>query len=103
LDVDKRFIRWYVDICDYTRQQGIKIAKEKVMADKDWRDDVLKDLDKEGYVAIESVGILTEKDIRTAMAAVKESEANRGEMKEWDHIRKLQREKAGRLFGGGSN
>jgi hypothetical protein len=73
------------------------------MADKDWRDDVLKDLDKEGYVAIESLGILTGKDIRAAMDAVKQSEVNRDETKEWDHIRELRREKAGRLFGGSSN
>jgi hypothetical protein len=69
------------------------------MANKDWRDIVLEDLDKEGYVAIESLGILTGKDIRTAMNAVKQSEANRDEAKEWEHIRELQREKAKRLFG----
>jgi hypothetical protein len=31
------------------------------MGDKDWRDDVLEDLDREGYIAIESLGILQEK------------------------------------------
>jgi hypothetical protein len=73
------------------------------MADKDWRDDVLDDLNKEGYVAIESLGILTGKDIRTAMDAVKQSEVNRDEVKEWDHIKELQRERANRLFGSSSN
>ena len=73
------------------------------MADKDWRDDVFEDLNKEGYVAIESLGILTVKDIRTAMEAVKQSEANRDEAKEWEHIRELQREKKHRMSGGSSN
>jgi hypothetical protein len=69
------------------------------MVDKDWRDDVLEDLDREGYIAIESLGILTGKDIRTAMDVIKQNEANRDETGEWEHIRKLQREKAARLFG----
>jgi hypothetical protein len=73
------------------------------MADKDWRDDVLEDLDKEGYVAIESLGILTGKDIRTAMNTIKQSEVDRDETKEWDHIKELQRKRANRLFGGSSN
>jgi hypothetical protein len=49
------------------------------MANKDRRDDVLKDIDNEGYAAIESLGILTGKDIRAAMAAVKQSEVLRYE------------------------
>jgi hypothetical protein len=73
------------------------------MADKDWRDDVLEDLGKEGYVAIESLGILTGKDIRTAMDAVRQSETNRDETEDWKHIRELQRAKAARLFGGNCN
>jgi hypothetical protein len=73
------------------------------MTDKDWRDDVFEDLDKEGYVAIESLGILTEKDVRKAMDVIKQNEATRDEDKEWEHIRELQRERAARMFGGGSN
>jgi hypothetical protein len=73
------------------------------MANKDRRDDVLKDIDNEGYAAIESLGILTGKDIRAAMAAVKQSEVNRDETKEWNHIKELRREKAVRLFWGNSN
>jgi hypothetical protein len=73
------------------------------MADKDWRDEVLEDLNKEGYVAIESLGILTEKDIRTAMAVVKQNETDRDEAKEWEHIRELQRARSNRLFGDSSN
>jgi hypothetical protein len=70
------------------------------MAEKDWRDDILEDLTREGYVAIESLGILTGKDIRIAMNAVKQNEASRDESDEWKHIRKLQRERSERLFGG---
>jgi hypothetical protein len=73
------------------------------MEDKDWRNTVLEDLNKEGYIAIESLGILTEKDIRTAMDAVKQNEAGRDEAGEWEHIRKLQREKASRLSRGSPN
>jgi hypothetical protein len=69
------------------------------MVDKDWRDNVFNDLDNEGYVAIESLGVLTEGDIRAAMEVVRQSEVNRDETKEWAHIRELQREKANRLFG----
>jgi hypothetical protein len=69
------------------------------MTEKDWRDDVLEDLEKEGYIAVESLGILTGKDVRTAMDAVKRSEAYRDEGEEWEHIRKLQRERSVRLFG----
>jgi hypothetical protein len=69
------------------------------MTDQDRRDAVLEYLDREGYVAIESPGILTGKDIRTAMAAIKQNEANRDETKEWEHIRELRREKAKRLSG----
>jgi hypothetical protein len=63
------------------------------MADKDWRDEVLEDLNKEGYVAIESIGILTGGDIRIAMNAVRQNEASRDEAKEWEHIRQLQQKK----------
>jgi hypothetical protein len=69
------------------------------MANKDWRDDVLEDLDKEGYIAIESTGILTGKDVRAAMAVVKQCETNRDEEVEWKHIKELQRERAARMYG----
>jgi hypothetical protein len=72
------------------------------MANKDWRDTVLEDLNKEGYVAIESLDILTGKDVRAAMDAVKQSELHLNEAEEWKHIRELQRKKADRLFGGSS-
>jgi hypothetical protein len=69
------------------------------MAEQDWRAKLLEDLKEEGYIDVESAGILTEKDIRTAMAAIKQSEAGRDETEEWAHIRKLQRERAARMFG----
>jgi hypothetical protein len=61
------------------------------MTEKDWRDELLEDLNKEGYIAIGSSGILTEKDIRVAMDAIRQNEINRDEMKEWEHIKNLQR------------
>jgi hypothetical protein len=87
------------------REEGIISGEgeEVVMTDKDWRDDVLEDLSKEGYVAIESLGILAEKDIRTAMDAIKQSDATRDEGEEWTRIKELQREKAARMFGGDAN
>jgi hypothetical protein len=69
------------------------------VADKDWRDEIFADLNNEGYVAIESLGILTGGDIRAAMEAVRQTEANRDEANEWSHIRELQRAKAAWLFG----
>jgi hypothetical protein len=75
------------------------VSCEGKMADKDWRDDILEDLKREGYVAIESLGILTEKDIRIAMGAVRQDEATRDEAEEWNHIKELQRERADRLSG----
>jgi hypothetical protein len=72
------------------------------MANKDWRDELLEDLKQEDYLAIESFGILTGKDIRTAMAAVRESEAKRDEAEEWNYIKKLQCERDVRLDGGSS-
>jgi hypothetical protein len=37
------------------------------------------------------------------MDVIKQSETTRDEDKEWRRIRELQREKAARMFGGGSN
>lgn len=73
------------------------------MAGKDWRDGVLKDLKEEGYIAIESIGILTGKDIQAARDAINQVEANRDEAEEWKHIKDLQREKAARLIGSRPN
>jgi hypothetical protein len=73
------------------------------MADKNWRDEVFNDLCKEGYLAIESLGLLTERDIRATMDAVRQTEANRDEAEEWAHIRRLQRERENRLSGDKAN
>jgi hypothetical protein len=77
-----------------------EIMELNILADKDWRDNVLEDLSREGYIAIESFGILTEKDIRVAMNAIKQNEENRDETEEWKHINEL---KAARASEGGSN
>ena len=70
---------------------------------RDWRDDFLEELGKDDVIAVESSGILTKKDIETAMRVINESEQNVDETEEWELIKKLQREKVNRLFGGAAN
>jgi hypothetical protein len=67
------------------------------MEAKDWRNALFEDLKREGYIAVESLGLLTEKDIRTAMEAVRQSELGRSEDEEWNHIKRLRREREARL------
>jgi hypothetical protein len=73
------------------------------MMEKDWRDGVMESIKEESYIAVENLGILTEKDTRTAMGAIKQSEATRDEAEEWKDIRELQRQTGARLFGDGPN
>ena len=63
-------------------------------------DDLLQELKDHDVVAVESLGILTEKDIRSALKAIKESEAERDEAEELIHIKELQRQRAARMYGG---
>jgi hypothetical protein len=63
------------------------------MADKDWESGLLRDLIKEGYLSVESVGVLNGKDVITAIDAIKQIEKGRDEAAEWEHIKKLQRER----------
>ena len=67
---------------------------------RDWRDDFLDELGKNDVIAVESSGILTKKDIDTAMCAINESEQQENEEDEWKLIREAQLERANRLFGG---
>jgi methionyl-tRNA synthetase len=61
---------------------------------QDWRDDFLKELGENGVIAIESSGVLTKKDIDTAMKAINECESQRDETEEWKLIKEQQRKRA---------
>jgi hypothetical protein len=74
-----------------------KMAKE--LACNSANNEILKDLKNEDVLAIDSIGILTEKDIRSALKAVKECEVDRDEAKEQNHIKELQRQRATRMYG----
>jgi len=65
----------------------------------DWRDDILKKLKNDDVMAVESFGILTGDDINSAMQAINECESKRDEAEEQEHIKKLQQERAVRMYG----
>ena len=67
------------------------------MKNQDWRDEIQKMLDERGVIAVESIGILTANDVLTAIDVVDKLDASRDETEEWNHIRKLQRERDERL------
>jgi hypothetical protein len=70
-----------------------------IVEDKKWKEDILKELKDQDVVAVESIGILTEKDIRAALNAIKECETKRDENEEKRHIKELQRQRAARVYG----
>jgi hypothetical protein len=65
----------------------------------DWRNDTLNDLKESGFVAVESSGILTDGDIRSAMEAINQSEAARNEDEELLHIKELKQNRSVRMYG----
>jgi len=65
-----------------------------------WREEIQKKLDEGNYIAVESTGVLTSKDVLTAIDVIDKIETDRDETEEWNHIRNLQRERAERLSGG---
>jgi hypothetical protein len=69
----------------------------------DWRGEIQKKLDDGNYIAFESTGILTSKDVLTAIDVVEKLETSRDETSEWNHIRELQYERTKRLAGGATN
>jgi pyrimidine operon attenuation protein/uracil phosphoribosyltransferase len=69
------------------------------MPEKNWRNDILEELKEQDVIAVESLGILTGKDIRSALDAVKKCEAERDEAEEQKHIKELQRQRAARMYG----
>ena len=73
------------------------------MENKNWKDEIQEKLDAHNVIAIESTGILTSHDVLTAIKVVEELESDRDESSEWEHIRKLQQERAERIAGGTIN
>jgi hypothetical protein len=69
------------------------------MENQSWKDEIQKKLDERDIIAVESVGILTAKDVLTAIDVIDKIDAGRDETEEWNHIKKLQRERAERLTG----
>lgn len=69
------------------------------MEDQEWKKDILRELEEQDVVAVESVGILTEKDIRSAMTAINKCEDERDESEEQKYIKELQRQRAARVYG----
>lgn len=72
---------------------------EVIALDNSGKDDILKELENDNVIAIDSLGILTGKDIRSALKAVKKCEAERDETEEQNHIKDLQRQRAARMYG----
>lgn len=64
-----------------------------------WRKDIFKELEEQDVKAVESIGILTDGDIRSALRAINECEAKRDETEEQIRIKELQRQRADRLYG----
>ena len=64
-----------------------------------WRDDILEELKEQGVIDVESIGILTGDDIRSAMKAINDCELARDEAKELEHIKKLQQDRAVHMYG----
>jgi len=69
------------------------------MEEQKLNEDIFKELEEQDVIAIESIGILTEKDIRSALSAINECEAKRNENEEQKHIKELQRQRAVRVYG----
>jgi len=69
------------------------------MPENSANNDILKELENNDVLAIDSLGILTGKDIRAALKAVNECEAGRDETYELNHIKELQRQRAARMYG----
>ena len=73
------------------------------MEDQKLKEEIQKKLDDRDIVAVESVGILTTKDVLTAIDVIDALDTDRDETEEWNHIKKLQRERSERLTGSNPN
>lgn len=70
---------------------------------QDWQTVIKNKLEDRGVIAIEGNTVLTSKDVLGAIEVIDTIEATRDEAEEWEHIKKLQRERADRLSGGNLN
>ena len=70
---------------------------------QDWQVEIEEKLNERRIITVEGNGILTAKDVLTAIDVIDNLEAARDEKTEWNHIKKLQQERAERLSGGGIN
>lgn len=70
---------------------------EAIVENQNWRDEIQKKLDDGRFFALEGEEILTSKDVLTAIDVIDALEASRDETDEWNHIKKLQRERSKRL------
>lgn len=67
------------------------------MEDQKLKDEIQKKLEERGIIAVESGGILTSRDVLSAIDTIDELEASRNETEEWELIKKLQNERDKRL------
>jgi len=70
---------------------------------QDWQTEIKEKLDERRVITVEGNGILTAKDVLTAIDVIDNLEAARDEETEWNHIKKLQQERTERLSGGSIN
>jgi hypothetical protein len=77
--------------------------KDTLTNEEKWKDEIQKKLNEHNIIAFESNGILTSKDVLTAIDVVNELDAARDENEEWEHIKELQSERTKRLAGGATN
>jgi len=70
---------------------------------QEWQVEIEKKLEERGIIAIEGNTVLTSKDVLVAIDVIDALEATRDETEEWNHIKKLQRERTERLSEGKSN
>jgi len=70
---------------------------------QDWQAEIEEKLNERRVITVEGNGILTAKDVLTAIDVIDSLETSRDEVAEWEHIKKLQQERSDRLAGGGIN
>jgi len=76
------------------------LKADELTSEANWQAEIKKKLDDGNYIAFESTGILTSKDVLTAIDVVEKLDAGRDETTEWNHIKDLKRERTKRLAGG---
>jgi len=71
--------------------------------DQAWKGEVRQKLKDGHFIAVEGNGVLLASDVLTAINVVNTLEADRDETEEWNHIKKLQHERAERFAGSAPN